>query len=68
MTRMAHLAGEQNELIVQLTERASRDTDAVKTLTLLASAYLPASFVAVSTPSSIHAFQASKQIESLFGG
>ena len=47
MTRMAHLAQDENALIVQLSEKASRDADVLKTLTTLALFYLPASFVSV---------------------
>lgn len=47
MTEMARLSKEENTLIVELSQKASRDTDIVKTLTLLAVVYLPASFVSV---------------------
>ncbi|KAI9709139.1 MAG: hypothetical protein M1820_003586 [Bogoriella megaspora] len=43
MNDMAGLARHENQLIVQLSKKASRDTDILKTLTLLALIYLPAS-------------------------
>lgn len=36
-----------NDLILGLTEKSARDADVLKTLTMLASIYLPAMFVAV---------------------
>ncbi|KAF2234856.1 hypothetical protein EV356DRAFT_532406 [Viridothelium virens] len=43
MSEMAKLTQMENKLIVELTQKASRDTDILKTLTLLALTYLPAS-------------------------
>lgn len=54
MTNMAHLAKEENALIIKLTEKASRDADILKTLTILALFFLPASFVAVRIISKVY--------------
>jgi Mg2+ and Co2+ transporter CorA len=51
MTEMTRLSQRENEMVLQLTQKASRDTDTVKTLTLMALVYLPASFVSVSLKS-----------------
>jgi hypothetical protein len=45
---MTRLAQRENTIGLALNEKASRDTDILKTLTLVALVYLPASFVSVS--------------------
>lgn len=45
---MTRLAQKENGIGLALNEKASRDTDVLKTLTLMALVYLPASFVSVS--------------------
>jgi hypothetical protein len=45
---MAGLTNIENAMMRELTEKATRDADAVKWLTFLTLIYLPASFVAVS--------------------
>lgn len=49
MNEMTRLSSTENAMILELTQKASRDTDTLKTLTLLTLIYLPASFVAVSS-------------------
>jgi len=46
VTEMTRLTAQENGMIVQLTRKASRDTDILKIITLLTLVYLPASFVA----------------------
>ena len=41
----------ENKIIAQLTERAWQDSRSVKNLTFIAMLYLPASLIAVSSPS-----------------
>lgn len=48
VTEMTKLSQNESRLMVKLSEKTSRDADIVKTLTLLALIYLPASFVSVS--------------------
>jgi len=48
MTHMAFSAKTETTLMRELTEKTTRDADAVKWLTFLTLIYLPASFVAVS--------------------
>jgi Mg2+ and Co2+ transporter CorA len=48
MTNIAQLSQIENKLMVQLAKKATRDNHIVKTLTLLAIVFLPASFVSVS--------------------
>lgn len=48
MTEMIRVANVENALVVDLSRKASRDADVVKTLTLVALVYLPASFTSVS--------------------
>jgi hypothetical protein len=48
MNEMTRLSRTENAMILELTQKASRDTDTLKTLTLLTLIYLPASLVAVS--------------------
>lgn len=45
---MTQLSQAENALVVELTKKASQDTNIVKTLTLVTLVYLPASFAAVS--------------------
>jgi Mg2+ and Co2+ transporter CorA len=45
MRDVTSLTRKENALMVQLTKKASRDTDILKTITLLTLIYLPASFV-----------------------
>lgn len=47
MTEMTRLTQVDNYMMVGLTKKASRDTDALKIITLLTLIYLPASFVSV---------------------
>ena len=49
-TELTKLSQIENRLMFQLTEKMSRDTETVKTLTLLALIFLPASFITVSVP------------------
>lgn len=44
---ITQLGREDNALILRLTEKSARDADVLKNLTVLASIYLPAMFVAV---------------------
>ena len=44
---IAQLGLEDNAIILRLTEKSARDADVLKSLTMLASIYLPAMFVAV---------------------
>ena len=48
LERLANIARQENESIVQLTRRAYEDTTAVKLLTVIAMIYLPVSVVLVS--------------------
>ena len=48
MKDLAEASSKQSERIMTLTEKTAIDTDVVRTLTLLALTYLPASLVAVS--------------------
>ena len=50
MTEMTQMSRDEGQAMLKLSEKTSRDTDVMKILTLLALIYLPASFVAVSTP------------------
>lgn len=45
MTEITRLSRIENSMMIKLTERATRDTEIMKTLTILALVYLPASFV-----------------------
>ena len=49
MTQMTQMSQQESRLMIKLTEKTSKDTDVVRTLTLIALTYLPASFVSVST-------------------
>ena len=48
MTEITRLSRFENAMMIKLTKRAARDTEIMKTLTILALVYLPASFVSVS--------------------
>lgn len=48
MTDLTKLTQDENAILVQLSKKASRDTDTIKFLTLLTLVYVPASLVAVS--------------------
>ncbi len=48
MAEMTQLSQDENALIVVLTKKAAQDTDIIKTLTIAALVYLPASFTSVS--------------------
>lgn len=48
MTEITRLSLFENAMMIELTKRATRDTEIMKTLTMLALVYLPASFVSVS--------------------
>lgn len=47
MRVITQLGREDNAFILRLTEKSARDADVLKSLTMLASIYLPAMFVAV---------------------
>ena len=48
MKELAEASSRESRVMTDLTKKTSKDTDAVRALTLLALAYLPASFVSVS--------------------
>lgn len=54
-----------NDLILELTEKSAKDADVLKNLTMLASIYLPAMFVAV-IPMFIQSFLQAQISPSLF--
>lgn len=46
--RLAELAQDDNDLMVELTKQSAADARTLKTITILTLIYLPASFVSVS--------------------